>query len=69
MGPVFKMSISEMVEIYPGATVFVCMVHVPVACDELCFLNTKAGAGLLFNVFEQSNKNGVINSLSVINKT
>ena len=41
----------------------------PVACEELCFENTKAGLGLLLNVFEQSNQVGVINSLSIVNKT
>ena len=60
---------SEMFEISPGATVLCGVVHVPVACDELCFANTKAGLGLLFNVFEQSNQDGVINSLSMVNKT
>ena len=41
----------------------------PVARDELCFVNAKAGLGLLFNVFEQSNQDGIINSLSIVNKT
>ena len=69
MGSGFKMYASEMVEISPGATVLCGVVHVPVAHDELCFMNTKAGLGLLFNVFEQSNQEGVINSLSIVNKT
>ena len=60
---------SEIIEISPGATVLCGVVHVPVARDELCFLNAKAGLGLLFNVFEQSNQDGVINSLSIVNKT
>ena len=59
----------EMVEISPGATVLCGVVHVPVARDELCFVNAKAGLGLLFNVFEQSNQDGVIHSLSIVNKT
>ena len=58
-----------MVEISPGATILCGVIHVPVAHDELCFVNTKAGLGLLFNVFEQSNQDGVINSLSMVNKT
>ena len=41
----------------------------PVACDELCFVSAKAGLGLLFNVLTQSNQDGVINSLSIVNKT
>ena len=59
----------EMVKISPGATVLCGVVHVPVAHDEICFVNGKAGLGLLFNVFEQSNQDGVINSLSIVNKT
>ena len=55
MGSVFKKYTREMVEISPGATVLCGVVHVLVACDELCFVNAKAGLGLLFNVFEQSN--------------
>ena len=43
---------SEMVEISPGASVLCGVVHVPVAHDELCFVNAKAGLGILFNVFE-----------------
>ena len=42
---------SEMVEISPGATVLCGVVHVPVARDELCFVNAKAGLVLLFNFF------------------
>ena len=57
-----------MVEISPGATVLCGIVHVPVAHDELCFMNAKAELGLFFNVFEQSKKEGVINSLSIINR-
>ena len=53
-GSGFKMCASEMVEISPGATVLCGVVHVPVARDELCFVNVKSGLGLLFNVFEQS---------------
>ena len=45
------------------------MVHVPIARDELCFVNAKAGLGLSFNIFEQSNQDSVINSLSMVNKT
>ena len=41
----------------------------PVACDGLCFVNAKAELGLLFNVFKQSNQDGLINSLSIKNKT
>ena len=58
-----------MVEIYPGATVLCGVVHEPVACNELCFVNTKAGLGLLFNVFEQLNQGGTVKSLSAVNKT
>ena len=43
----------EMVEISPGATVMCGVVHVPVARDELFFVNAKDGLGLLLNVFEQ----------------
>ena len=60
----FKIYASEMVEISPGATVLCGVVHVPVARDELFFVNANAGLGLLFNVFEQYNQDGVINSLS-----
>ena len=31
----------EMVDIFHGATVLCGVVHVPVACDELCFVNAK----------------------------
>ena len=69
VGSGFKMYAREMVEISPGATVLCGVAHVPVAHDELCFVNAKAGLGLLFNVFEQSNQDSVINSLSIVNKT
>ena len=59
----------EINEISPGATVLCGIVHVPVARDPLFFMNTKAGLGLLFNFFEQSNQDGVINSLSIVNRT
>ena len=68
MGSVFKMYAREMVKISPGATVFCGVVHAPVARDKLCFVNTKAGMGLLFNFFKQSNQDGIINSLSIVNK-
>ena len=32
-------------------------------------MNSKAGFRLMLNFFEQSNKNGVINSFSIRNKT
>ena len=51
VGSGFKMYTSEMVEISPSATVLCGIVHVPVARDDLCFVNAKAGLGLLFNVF------------------
>ena len=35
---------SEMVEISPGATALCGVVHVPIARDELCFVNAKAGS-------------------------
>ena len=60
---------SEMVKISPGATVLCGVVHVPIARHELFFVNAKAGLGLSFNVFKQSNQDGVINSLSMVNKT
>ena len=69
MGSGYKMYTSEIVEISPGTTVSCGVVHVPIACDELCFVNAKVGLGLLFNVFEQSNQDSVINSLSFFNKT
>ena len=52
VGSGFKMYAREMVEISPSATVLCGVVHVPVARDELCFVNAKAGLGLLFTVFE-----------------
>ena len=69
MGSGFKMYASEMVEISPGATVLCGLDHKPVANDELCFVNAKAGLSLLFNVLEQSNQQCIINSLSIVNKT
>ena len=59
----------EMVMISPGATFLCGVIHVPEAQDELCFVNTKAGLGLLFNVFERFNQDSIINSLSIVNKT
>ena len=32
-------------------------------------MNSRAGSGLMFNIFEQSNQAGIINSLSIRNKT
>ncbi len=52
VGSGFKIYTSEMAEISPDAADLCGVVHVPVARDELCFVNTKAGLGLLFNVFE-----------------
>ena len=69
MGSGFEMYASEMVEISPGANVLCGVVHVPVARDELCFVNAKAGLGLLFNAFKQSNQDGVINFLNMVNNT
>ena len=47
------------------------MWHCSCAClkNELCFVNAKVGLGLNFDLFKQSNKDGVINSLSTVNKT
>ena len=39
VGSGFRMYASEMVEISPGATVLCGLVHVPIACDELCFVS------------------------------
>ena len=64
-----KMYARVMVEISPGAIVLCGVVHVPVARDELCFVNAKAGLGILFNVFKQSNQDGILNSFSIVNKT
>ena len=69
MGSVFHICADEMVEISPGATVACSVVHVPITCDKLCFVNAKAGLGLSFNIFKQSNKDGVINSLRITNKS
>ena len=60
---------SKRVEVSPGANVVCSVVHVPITCDELCFVNAKAGLGLSFNVFKQSYEDGVINSLSITNKS
>ena len=65
----FRIYAGEKVEISPDATVVCSVVHMPITRDELCFVNTKAGSSLLFNVFKQSNKDGVINSLSITNKS
>ena len=45
------------------------MIHVPVPKNELCFVNAKVGLGFTFDLFEESNKDGIINSLSIANKT
>ena len=65
----FKMYASERVEVDPGGFTVCKVVHCPVLQEERCFVNSKAGSGLMFNVFEQSNQDGVINSLSIRNKT
>ena len=57
-----------MVEISPGATVKCGVVHVPIPKNELCFVNAKVGSGFTFDLFEESNKDG-INSNSIFNKT
>ena len=69
VGSGFCMYASEMVEISPGATVKCGVVHVPVPKNELCFVNAKVGLGFTFNLFEESNKDGIINSLSIANKS
>ena len=58
-----------MVEISPDAIVKFGVVHVPVPKNELCFVNAKAGLGFTFDLFEESNKDGIINSLSIANKS
>ena len=60
---------SECVEVDPGGFIVCEVVHCPVPQEELCFVNSKAGLGLMFNIFEQSNQDGVINSLSIRDKT
>ena len=58
---------SEMDEISPGATVKCGVVHTPIPKNELCFVNAEVGSGFTFDLFEQSNKYGVIYSLSNAN--
>ena len=36
---------------------------------KLCFVNAKVGLGLTFDLFKQSNENGVINSFSIAKKS
>ena len=69
VGSGFCMYASEMVEISPGATVKCGMIHVPITKNELCFVNAKVGLGLTFDTFKESNKDDIINSLSIANKT
>ena len=69
VGSGFCMYASEMVEISPGATVKCGVVHVPVPKNELCFVNAKVGSGFTFDLFKESNKDGIINSLSIANKS
>lgn len=57
-----------MVVISLRATVSCSVAHMSITCDELFFVNTKAGLDLSFNVFEQYNEDCVINSLSFTNK-
>ena len=68
VGAGFKMYASECVEVAPGGFTVCEVVHCPVPQEELCFVS-KAVLGLIFNVFNQSNQDGVINSLSIRNKT
>ena len=69
VGSGFCMYASEMVEISPGATLKCGVVHVPVPKNELCFVNAKVGAGFTFDFFKEINKDGIINSLSIANKS
>ena len=69
VGSGFCMYASEMVKISTGATVKCGVVHVPVPKNELCFVNAKVGLGFTFDLFEESNKDGIINSLSIANKS
>ena len=66
---VFCIFFGKKIEISPGATVACSVVHMPITHDELFFVNTKAGMGLLFKVFKQSIGDGVVNSLSITNKS
>ena len=52
VGSGFKNYAREMVEISPGSTILCGVVHIPVARNDFCFVNAKAGSGLLYNVFE-----------------
>ena len=69
VGSGFCIYAGEKVDISHGATIECGVVHVPITHDELCFVNSKSGLSLLFNVFDQSNKDSGINSLSITNKS
>ena len=52
VGAGFKMYASERVEVNPGGFTVCEVVHFPVPQEELCFVNSKAGSEIMFNVFE-----------------
>ena len=59
----------EWLIILPGATINCGVFCVPVPKNELCFVNAKVGLGFTFDLFEESNEDGMINSLSIVNKS
>lgn len=60
----FKMYATERVKVAPGGFKVCEVIHCPVPQKEQCFVNSKAGSGLMFNVFEQSIKTALSTHLA-----
>ena len=69
VGSGFKIYAIECVVVALEGITQVGVIHCPVKKHELCYVNSAAGSGLLFNVFEEANQDGQINSIRIINKT
>ena len=69
VGSGLKIYTSECFVVAPEGITQVGVIHCPYKKHELCYVNSAAGSGLLFDVFEEANQDSQINSIRIINKT
>ena len=58
VGSGFKIYASECVVVAPEVVTQVGVIHCPVEKHELCYVNSVAGLGLLFNIFKEAYQDG-----------
>ena len=59
----------ERAVVAPEGVNWVGVIHCPIEKQKLCYANSASCSGLLFDVFEESNQDGQINSIQITNKT